>query len=85
MKNQNHIDTITKFIASQMDGESVPCHNSKALQQLSEAVEAIHKDASGNTLQTLGLAALGAVIARVRSNISAEQALHTFIRGGDRG
>jgi len=80
---KTHIDTITNFIASQMDGEPVPCHNSNALNQLSEAIRAIQTDASDNTLQTLGLMALGAVIARVRSNIVAEQTLQTFIRGGD--
>lgn len=80
---KTHIDTITAFIAGQMDGEPVPASSSKALNQLSEAINAIHADASDNTLQTLGLMALSAVITRVRSNIVAEQTLQTFIRGDD--
>lgn len=81
---KTHIETITKFIADQMDGGTVPCSGSDALHQLSEAVEAIQKSTNDTALQSLGLKALGAVINRVRSNIAAERTLHAFIRpGGD--
>lgn len=81
---QTHIDTITNFIASQMDGESVPCHNSKEFDQLEQAIRAIQTDARDKTLVFLGLRALGAVIARTHSNILAQQTLQSFLRGDDR-
>lgn len=80
---QNHIDTITNFIVSQMDGESVPCHNSEAFIQLSKALDAIRDDASDKTFKMMGLKTLVAVLDRVKSNLGAEKTLLKFIAGGN--
>ncbi len=79
---KSHIENIVAFIASQMDGESVPTTGSAALNQLSDAVKAL-QTAGDTDWQSLGMRTMSAVIDRVRSNIAAEQTLHAFIRGGD--
>ncbi|MDW5441979.1 hypothetical protein [Polaromonas sp. SM01] len=77
-----NIDTLISFVASQMDGEQVPPASSAAFNQISEAVGAVQRG-SDKELQALGLRVMGAIIDRVRANIAAEKALHTFITGGD--
>lgn len=80
---KTHIENIVSFIAAQMDGEPVAPAGSAAICQLAAAVQALQA-APNNDLHVLALRTIGVVIDRVRSNISAEQALHAFIRGGDR-
>lgn len=82
MPNTKHIETITAFIAGQMDGDQVPPSNSAALKRLSEAVQSLHARASDKDWQILGIQALGAVIARTRSSLDAESTLHAFLRKG---
>lgn len=80
---KTHIETIANFIATQMDGEQVPPHNSAALARLSEAVKAIQQ-ASDRDLAMLALRVVSIAIDRIRSSITAERALHDFIQPGDR-
>ena len=81
MSTAKHIETITNFIAAQMDGEQVPPSKSADLARLKQAVQALHANAKDKDWQVLGLKALGAVISRTRAAITAEETLHAYLRG----
>ena len=78
---KSNIQTIKSFLVSQIDGEPVPPHGSKAIADLSTAIREIHKHKSSQELQTLALEVLGLVIDRASSGIKAEQTLQRFVRG----
>lgn len=80
---ENHIDTIIAFVNSQMDGEPVPCGGSSGLSQIEDAVRAIQNTATDYDMSMLGLRTVGAVVARVHSNLIAETALRAFLRGDE--
>ena len=78
---KSNVEIIKNFLASQIDGEPVPTHGSKAIADLSAAIREIHKHRSSQELQTLGLEILGLVIDRASSGIQAEETLLRFVRG----
>ncbi len=82
---KSHIDTITNFLASQMEGDQVPPSNNTTMLQLTDAVAAMQKSATSADWQLLGVRTVGAVIDHVRAGIGAESALHAFLRGGSHG
>ncbi len=75
-------DTLIDFLTRQMDGEQPPPTGSAAERLISSAIEAIHKDASDRTLNTLALRTIGVLIDRMRSSIAAEITLRNFIQPG---
>lgn len=79
-----HIENFISFLSSQMDGDAVPPAGSAELNQLSMALAELQKHQSGQEMQLLALRTIGAVIDRVRSNITAEKALREFIQPGSR-
>lgn len=81
MTSSKDIDTIINFLAAQMDGEQVPPTGSAAFNKISVAVGTLQKS-SDTDLQVLALRTIGAVIAKVQSSITAEQALREFIHPG---
>ena len=77
----SNIQIIKTFLVSQIDGEPVPPHGSKAIADLSTAIREIHKHRSSQELQTLALEILGLIIDRASSGIQSEMALQKYIRG----
>jgi len=78
---KSNVEIIKNFLASQIDGEPVPPHGSKAIADLRVAIAEIHKHRSSQELQTLALEILGLIIDRAASGIQAEQTLQRFVRG----
>jgi len=78
---KSNVEIIKTFLVSQLDGETVPPHGSKAIADLSAAIREIHKHRSSQELQTLALEILGLIIDRASSGIQAEQTLQRFVRG----
>lgn len=82
---RNHLSTIENFIKAQMDGEQPPPAGTAAEGSLSDAIQDIQANHSApDVLSTLGLLALGTVIDRMRSSITAQETLIRFIAPGDR-
>jgi len=78
---KSNVEIIKNFLASQIDGNPVPPHGSKAIADLSAAIREIHKHRSSQELQTLALEVLGLIIDRASSGIQSEMALQKYIRG----
>lgn len=80
MKNQN-IQTLVDLARDLMDGQQPPI--GQALSKVEAAVRELQKHQSPAEFELLGVALMGVLIARVSSDLAAQNTLQKFIRGGD--
>lgn len=77
-----NIETIANLARDLMDGQQPPPEGPK-LEPIKNAIRELQKHQSKPEYELLGIALLGVLIDRVRSDLDSQQILRKFITGDD--